>query len=133
MTKTPNEIIDSYFEAKGEVHKIFGYESNWVEIPLDDERGSYWLLTNGEGFHSRCVWSPEPFTEEGIRGGKTIYSASVYTQRFLEKWVYRAKEHVLICVDTQTDGNKFLKIFNANQECSDDNLRQLYKECWGEE
>lgn len=48
--------------------------------------------------------------------GMNIYECQIYTQRFLPKWVYRADELTMICVDTQTDGNKFLMIFDNAKE-----------------
>ena len=44
------------------------------------------------------------------------YSASIYTQRFLRKWVYRGKDFTLVCMDTHTDGNKFLGVFDNSKE-----------------
>lgn len=125
------EKIDFYFAVKNTVHKIFEYEPDWVEIPMDDERGKYWMLSSGEGYESSCVWSDEPLTKESIVAGNHIYSGTIYTQRFLPKWVYRAEKYVMVAVDTMTDGNKFLKIFDADKECTDDKLRELWKDCWG--
>lgn len=45
-----------------------------------------------------------------------MYSNEIYTQRFLPKWVYRGKDYTMICVDTHTDGNKFLQIFDNSKE-----------------
>jgi hypothetical protein len=126
----PDDPITTYFEAKEAVCQLFGYAEDWRVIPFDDRRGMYWMLTDGEGYDSKCVYSEEPLTEDSITDGK-IYSGLIYTQRHLPKWVYRTENLVLVAVDTQIDGNKFLMIFEADKECTDDKLRQLYKECWG--
>lgn len=60
-----------------------------------------------------------------------VSSGAVYTQRHLPKWVYRRDEHVMICVDTRVDGNKLLRIFDANKECTDPELRKAYLRRWG--
>jgi hypothetical protein len=58
----------------------------------------------------------EPLTKELVEGGAT-YSAVIYRQRFLPKWVYRKDDFTMICADTQTDGNKYLMIFDNQKEC----------------
>jgi hypothetical protein len=52
-------------------------------------------------------------TEDELRtqDGK-YYENVVYTQRFLRKWVYESDDYTMIVVDTMTDGNKFLKVFD---------------------
>lgn len=104
---TDDEKITAYFEAKKAVHEIFKYKADWVEIPMDDLRGNHWMLTKGEGPGSYCAWSNEPFTSEMLESGSNLYGGPIYTQRFLPRWVYRGDKHVMISVDTQTDGNKF--------------------------
>ncbi len=59
-------------------------------IPLADETGSYWFVT-GEDSGS-CVWSDKPMNLKLVEDGGDIYGASIYTQRFLSKWVYRGEE-----------------------------------------
>jgi hypothetical protein len=33
----------------------------------------------------------------------------------------------MVSADTQTDGNKFLMVFDADKECTDEALRSQYK------
>lgn len=122
--------IDVYFEAKELVHKSFGYTSNWKEIPMDDGREYYWMLV-GDEKNGILVYSMVPFTAEdfGINGGN-FYSAVIYTQRFLEQWVYRNENNTMISIDTRTDGNKFLMILSNSLECKDEELKKIYKENW---
>lgn len=126
-----DELLTTYFESKLKVHEAFGYHSDWVEIPLDDRREMYWMLVGGEGMGASCVWSPQPLTVKSIEEGSVIYSGHIYTQRFLKKWVYRTATHALISVDTQTDGNKFLMVFDVAKECTDEEKRLAYKNHWG--
>lgn len=124
-----DSLIDSYFEAKDKIHEAFGYEPDWKEIPLEDRRGCHWMIVGSERTGS-VVWSDKPFTEELVIAGKEIYSGPIYTQRFLPKWVYRTDTHVLVSVDTQTDGNKFLMIFDVDKECKDENMKETYNQYW---
>lgn len=124
MTATLGEQLDQYFELTTAVHEAFGYTEDWVVIPLDDEREVYWHLS-GEGYGDSVTWSDTPENLRrylGLIDGdepadeNRIWSCQIYTQRFLPKWVYRAEDFTMVCVDTQTDGNKFLMVFSNARE-----------------
>jgi hypothetical protein len=119
------KLLQEYFELETKIHEYFGYKEDWVKIPLSDETEHYWFLT-GESYGDKCYYSPEPLTAESIRDGEALYSGSIYTQRFLPKWVYRGLEYAMVCVDTHCDGNKFLMIFDNSKEFRDE---ELTKEC----
>lgn len=108
-------MFDEYFKLQQEIHEHFGYQEDWVVIPLVDHREYYWRL-NGGGQGSFVTYFEEPLTDEIIEDGE-YYEAEIYTQRFLPKWVYHAKDYTLICMDTHTDGNKYLGIFDNGKEC----------------
>lgn len=119
--------IADYFEAKGQVLEGFGVPPTWREVPLDDRRADHWMLVDGE---RHCAYSPEPFTLAAIEAGERVYSGPVYTQRGLPKYVFRAGGYVLVSVDTQTDGNVLRMVFDAAKECTDEALRDAYRERW---
>jgi len=127
--KEANNLIDSYFEIKANIHEYFKYVPDWVEIPMRDERSSHWMIVGSET-DGKVVWSDCPLTVESIADGNIIFSGRIYTQRFLKKWVYRTPSHVMISVDTRTDGNKFLMIFSRANEQSDEKLIQEYNNHW---
>ena len=130
--KNPVNIVDKYFALQKELYKYFGYVEDWCVIPPDPCMGDYWMITGPEDIcDTSVVWSPNPFTIENIKSGQNIYSGTIYTQRFLPKWVYRGPEHTMVSVDTKTDGNKLLMIFDNDKECKDKQLMQLYNNKWG--
>ena len=105
--------IDDYFALQAEIFDYFGYVEDWRAIPLADARDSYWYLT-GEGAGDEVLFADN---EEDLHNDEgNNYSAEIYTQRFLPKWVYRGKEFTMVCVDTHTDGNKFLMVFDNEKE-----------------
>lgn len=125
-----SDKLDEYFALVKEIHDEFGYKEDWVVIPLDDQRGSYWQLS-GEGRGHEVTWattpddlrlwldaeaSDDPDAWKALPEGLDVWSAEIYTQRFLPKWVYRTDELTMVCVDTHTDGNKFLMIFDNAKE-----------------
>ena len=110
------DLLNKYFELQKEIYDYFGYKEDWVVIPIEDAREYYWVLNqdkNGSG-EVRFADTKEDLTSDD--GDGNTYSNTIYTQRFLKKWVYRGKDYTMICVDTHTDGNKFLQIFDNKKE-----------------
>lgn len=81
-------------------------------IPLDDSRQYYWRV-DGEG--PGTVHYAD--TEKELRDETgNYYVDQIYTQRFLDKWVYREDLYTMICCDPNTDGNKFLRVFDNSKQ-----------------
>lgn len=106
------DILDKYLELQEEIYKYFGYKEDWVVIPIEDRRGYYWKL-DGEGPGEVEYAISKDLLEDCW---DDCYSDIIYTQRFLSKWIYRGKDYTMICVDTRTDGNKFLAIYSNDME-----------------
>jgi hypothetical protein len=105
------ELLKEYFRLQKEIYQYFGYVEDWVVIPLEDATKYNWY------FDGRLVhFSEKPFTVELVSEGKEMYQNELYTQRFLPKWVYEGPEYTMICVDTHTDGNKFLQVFDNSKK-----------------
>lgn len=119
------KLLKEYFELEQKIFDYFGYKEDWVVIPLEDQTGCYWFLT-GEKQGDTCVWYDAPFTIEVVQDG-AIYDGPIYTQRYLSKWVYRREDYTMVCVNTQTDGNKFLMIFDNAKECKDPEIIEAYR------
>jgi hypothetical protein len=120
------KLLDDYFELQQEIYDYFGYREDWCVIPLDDCTDYYWRIEGNEKNGSVWYSSSEQnqkmlvsnnfdYDIDGI-DSDDIFCNEIYTQRFLPKWVYRGKEYTMICVDTRTNGNKFLQIFDNKKE-----------------
>lgn len=132
MLKKAPSIVDRYFELQAELFEYFGYKEDWKVIPTEARPNYYWMIVGAvDDCSTRIVWSDNPFTKESIEEGDQMYSGTIYTQRFLPKWVYRGPAHTMISVDTHTDGNKVLMIFDNDKECRDNGLMAIYLETWG--
>lgn len=108
------KLMDDYNAAVEAVHQYFGYVEDWVVIPLDDGRDYFWHIYGGEAHGGRLCYAK---TEEELKTGHgDYYESRIYTQRFLPKWVYRAKDYTLVSIDTQTDGNRFLIVLDNAKE-----------------
>jgi len=106
------KLLDDYFELQEQIYKYFDYHEDWVVIPIEDTREYFWRLDGAGPGTIRFADTEELLNDPN----KDYYENSIYTQRFLDKWVYRAKDYTMICVDTHTDGNRFLQIFDNNKE-----------------
>lgn len=116
-----NDIVDTYLAAEAAIYKHVGYKEDWRVIPLDDARENFWAVDEHE--REWCRFAPkrealEYWLKNGDYGkyGDKVYEDMIYTQRFLPKWVYRGKKFTVVCCDTQTDGNKLLRIFRNDRE-----------------
>lgn len=103
------ELLDQYFDIQQQIYEYFGYKEDWVVIPIDDRREYIWKIIGDSVWFANSV-------EELISQKGNCYQDEIYTQRFLPKWVYRGKDYTMICVDTHTDGNKFLAIYSNKLE-----------------
>lgn len=110
------DLLTKYKTLEYEIYEYFGYEEDWCVFPIEDSRDHYWKIIGTEtSGHVRFYENKENLQNE--EAGK-YYEQEIYTQRFLDKWVYRGKDFTMILVDTLTDGNKFLRIFRNEYEVS---------------
>ena len=108
-------FIDDYFDLQQRIHNYFGYVEDWKVIPLVDFRDMYWILKEESDGSGEIDYNDKPL-ENGYDEEGDYYNATIYTQRFLPKWVYRAEDYTMVCMDTHCDDNKFLGIFDNNKE-----------------
>lgn len=108
------DLLDQEQAVRQKIFDYFGYVEDWRVLPLDDAREYYWHLT-GEGYCDEVKFARR---EENLFEGTMDdgYSNEIYTQRHLPKWVYRGPDYTMVVVDTHTDGNQFLQIFDNSKE-----------------
>jgi len=108
------KLLEDYFKIQEEIYDYFGYKEDWVVIPLTNCIPYYWRL-NGEGSGGEILYADIKKDLLDEEAGN-YYSGTIYTQRFLPKWVYRGEDYTMVCMDTHCDGNKFLGIFDNKKE-----------------
>lgn len=112
------QLLNEYNAKRQELFDYFGYVENWKAIPVDDATMYYWQLSGesfgDEGYDNEVLFADT--IEELERQDGNFYSNEIYTQRHLPKWVYRGADYTMVVVDTHTDGNKFLQIFDNAKE-----------------
>lgn len=108
------KLLKQEQSIREEIFRCFGYVEDWRVLPLNDCTEYYWKLDqecNGHGVVNYAT-DIENFTDDF----GDYYQDEIYTQRHLPKWVYRGEEYTMIIVDTHTDGNQFLSIFDNSKE-----------------
>ncbi|MFA5158805.1 MAG: hypothetical protein WC451_06535 [Patescibacteria group bacterium] len=106
------EILDKFKALRQEIFSYFGYVEDWRVLPIVDARQYFWSL---DGLGPGKVKFADTIAELKGEAGN-YYENEIYTQRHLPKWVYRGKDYTMIVVDTHTDGNQFLQIFDNRKE-----------------
>ncbi len=109
------KLLDEYLVKKQELFDYFGYVEDWRVLPLDDARGYFWQLFENE-HDGGCVRFAEEKEALKDEDSGDYFENEIYTQRHLPKWVYRGIDCTMIVVDTHTDGNQFLQIFDNSKE-----------------
>lgn len=113
------KLLNDYFKLQKEIYDYFGYGEDWVTIPLDDSTDCWWELDLDDSGVGGEVRFAETIKDLANEAAGNYYSYPIYTQRFLPKWVYEGEDYTMISVDTQTDGNKFLMVFDNNKKVSE--------------
>ena len=107
-------LLNDYFNMQQQIYNYFGYVEDWRVLPIEDSTEYYWHITGEEsGCEVKFAKYEENLFEGTMEDG---YSNEIYTQRHLPKWVYRGADYTMTVVDTNTDGNKFLQIFDNSKE-----------------
>jgi len=117
-----SEILNGFFNLRRDIKHYFGYEDDWEMLPLDDERDMYWMLVEGKS--PFVVYSEAPLTPKTISEGEFCFGP-VFDHRKTRRTAYRRDDLVAVPVDTQTDGNKFLMIFDTAKEVESTDYAEL--------
>jgi hypothetical protein len=106
------KLLKQHQELRQQIFKYFNYIEDWGVFPLMDYTNYYWNLNDGVvGFSEHETDLFETEDDECDR-----YEVEVYTYCHLNKWVYHGNEYTMILVDTKTDGNIFLAVFDNTKK-----------------
>jgi hypothetical protein len=98
------QLLDTLAQTEKAIHQYFGYEEDWKVLPIQDYTSFYWYI---EG--------------ESVYYGDTPQEALLADVCYIDSILYghdihRKDDFTMIPVDTQTDGNQFLSIFDNTKE-----------------
>ncbi len=101
--------LDNYNAALQSVYDYFGFKEDWPVYPINDRRKYWWKIRAGE------VKFYDNKEAHDKNEGDHTYSEDILQNRYYPKAVYKGEEFTLIIVDTHTDGNKFLSIYDNSK------------------
>lgn len=104
------KLLDEEQRIRQEIFDYFGYKEDWKVLPFDDGREFYWFL---DGDEVRFNPSKVDLLQDD---NDTGYSNVIWNYRHLPKQEYRGEKYTMLIVDTQTDDNKFLQIFDNTKK-----------------
>lgn len=120
------ELLSRYNELESQILNYFGYQQEWTMLPLDDMTMMYWMLAD-----DKVVWSDKLLTAETVEKGMEIYDAVAYIAfNMTERWIWTKDDYTLLRVNTRSDNNHLLMVFDNSRQVTDRELIKLYKECW---
>lgn len=102
------EQLTNYTNALQEIYDYFDFKEDWTVFPIDDGTDYYWEVKEDEGI-VKFYDSVEAYRTED---GSHSYSNEILHHRHYPKAIYEGAEYTMIMVDTHTDGNRFLQIFD---------------------
>jgi hypothetical protein len=103
------DILDNYNKVLEELYNYFGFKEDWTVYPIDDAREYFWEMDSTE---VKFYDTKEAYEQQD---DNHTYSNEIMRHRFYPKAVYEGKDFTMIMVDTHTDGNKFLQIFDNSK------------------
>lgn len=119
------DLIKKYNIALQEIYDHIGFEEDWVVFPIDDSTEYYWIFGDALAklleerddaeFFGNLVFSTSK--EDILNNNESnIYSNEILHHRFYGKSIFVGEKYTGILVDTHTDGNKFLQIFENDKQ-----------------
>lgn len=115
------KLLDDYLALQKQIYEYFGFVENWKVLPIQDSRQYHWFMNERYG----CVCYADTTEELALQTGNYYEDYFCYFGD-KPKAVHEAKDYTLITVDTQTDGNKFMSIFdNTKRHRELDNLEPI--------
>lgn len=98
------KLLKDYDKLKQKIYDYFGYLEEWHVYPIDDMTDFYWQVGDD---HRIVYFDDAEFNECGL---DPRYSSVIIGN------ILRGKDYTMIKVDTETDGNKFLQIFDNRKQ-----------------
>jgi hypothetical protein len=104
-------LLKQYFKLQQEIYKYFGYVEEWQVLPIDDRTSFYWDVVIDEGSVRFSLVDPvvQELTENQLFEDELLIRPSTGS-------TYHSNGYTMIAVDTRTDGNKFLAIYDNTKQ-----------------
>lgn len=113
------KLLDEYFEIQEKIYDYFGYKEDWRVLPLDDKRDYLWY---------DYLWY---ISDDEVLFAKTLKdfeksNGEYYSDELYGNIIHVTEDYTMIAVDTHTDGNKFLAIYDNNKKLKENPINEEY-------
>lgn len=105
------KLLDDYRNALLEIYKHISFVEEWRVYPIDDCSEKYWYIKR---FDEIVYFDTRQDYESNNESHK--YSNDIINRGVVGKGIFRGELFTGILADTNTDGNKFLSIFDNEKE-----------------
>lgn len=113
--------LDEYFRLRQVIYDLFQFTEAWRVYPLDDMRDAWWSMDGDTVWWSEKKENHQQFIDQEYDiddiPDSDLYSGEIRGSRHLDKSIYEDadKKLTMIVVDTNTDFNVFLMIFDNDK------------------
>ena len=109
--------LQDYFKLQRDIYREFGYIEDWKVYPLDDQTDCFWFV------HEDQVVFHDEYIDQDTLNGSLYYREEIATDIHLDKSIWECENYTMVLIDTRTDGNVFLTIFDNKKKIDPSNLR----------
>ncbi len=113
--------LDEYFKLQQTIYDLFQFKEGWRVYPFDDMREAWWSVEGNNVYWSDKKENHQKLIDQEYEiddiPDDDVYSGEIKGNRYLDPFglsIYedKDKKFSMIIVDTYTDGNVFLMIFD---------------------
>ncbi len=101
------EALDNYNKSLEEIYNYFGFKEGCRVFPIDYRRDYWWTMDAAYVYYADSIY---------VKDDDHAYSDTILYLQAYPKAVYEGQEYTMIMVDTHTDGNKFLAIYDNSKK-----------------
>lgn len=109
-------LLEIYNTSVNAIFEYFEYVETWEKFIISDETEYYWFLCRDQ-----VVFSEHLITKELLEEG------DYYSNEIISDEIYSKPDFTMIKVDTNTDGNCFLSIFDNSKQFTNAKIIEYYK------
>lgn len=108
------ELLNQYNAAEKKIHEAFGYSAEWKIYPICDDTEYWWFILKRQVFFAKT--KELAIKARSFEDGEITESFEYYANEIIREGVWRNETHTMVRVDTHTDGNWVMQVFDNTKE-----------------
>lgn len=120
------KALDNFNNSLQEIYDYFGYKEPYRVFSIDDRTDYFWNIQNNQVFFvkdkNNMIWDKDntewyyPDDCDDDFYCDEFYYVNSVPEKEKKKNIYEGDDYTLIVVDTRTDGNSFLAIYDNSKK-----------------